>query len=56
MEQDILKAQTAKETKRIKAEEEASVMITKAEGQQRIIVNEVKADTVSHINKARTTA
>ena len=31
-------------------------MITKAEGQQKIIVNEVKADTVTHINKSRTNA
>jgi hypothetical protein len=40
----------------VKAEENASVLITKAEGQQRIIVNEVKADTVTHLNDARTNA
>ena len=54
MEQDLLQAQTEKEKKMIKAEENASVLITKAEGQQRIIVNEVKADTVNSINKAKT--
>ena len=31
-------------------------MLTKAEGQQRIIVNEVKADTVTKLNKAKTNA
>jgi hypothetical protein len=31
-----------------------AVKTTKAEGQQRIIVNEVKADTVTAINNART--
>lgn len=31
-------------------------MITKAKGQQKIVVNEVKADTVTHINGARTEA
>jgi len=40
----------------VKAEEDASVKITKAEGQQRIIVNEVKADTVAEINRAKTNA
>jgi len=55
-EQDELHANTEKETKKIKAEENASVMITKAEGQQRIVVNEVKADTVTGVNKARTEA
>jgi len=55
-EQVELKAQTKKDVVKVKAEEEASVRITRAEGQQRIIVNEVKADTVSHLNKARTNA
>jgi hypothetical protein len=40
----------------VKAEEEASVLITQANGQQRIVVNEVKAETVTHINKAKTEA
>ena len=40
----------------MKAEEQASVMLTQAKGQQRIVVNEVKADTVTHLNKARTDA
>jgi len=31
-------------------------MLTQARGQQRIVVNEVKADTVTHLNKARTDA
>ena len=31
-------------------------MITQAKGQQKIVTNEVKADTVTHINKARTDA
>ena len=55
-EQDELKAQTTKEVVKVKAEEDASVRITRAEGQQRIIVNEVKADTVAHVNRARTNA
>mgnify|MGYP006081655973 CR=1 len=41
---------------KVKAEEDASVMITQAKGQQKIVTNEVKADTVTHINKARTDA
>ena len=44
------------EVKKVKAEEDASVAKTKAEGQQRIIVNEVKAETVNHVNVAKTAA
>ena len=55
-EQDELQADTQKEVKKVKAEEDASVAKTRAEGQQRIIVNEVKADTVTHVNKAKTAA
>jgi len=55
-EQDELQANTERDVKKVKAEEMASVLITKAEGQQRIIVNEVKADTVTHLNEARTHA
>ena len=40
----------------MKAEEDASVLLTQANGQQRIVVNEVKADTVTQINKAKTEA
>lgn len=49
-----MQAETQKDVKKQKAEEDASVAKTRAEGQQRIIVNEVKADTVGHINKAKT--
>ena len=31
-------------------------MITEAKGKQKIVVNEVKAETVTHINKAKTDA
>jgi hypothetical protein len=41
---------------KVKAEEEASVLITQAKGMQRIVVNEVKAETVTHLNKAKTDA
>jgi len=55
-EQDELAAETMKQVAREKANEKASVLITKAEGEQRIVVNQVKADTVNHLNKAKTTA
>lgn len=41
---------------KVKAEEDASVLITEANGKQKIVVNEVKAETVTHINRARTEA
>lgn len=38
---------------RVKAEENASVLLTQAEGQRKIIVNEVRADTITHVNNAK---
>ena len=47
---------TEKEVSKTKAEENASVLITRSKGQQKIVVNEVKADTVSLVNTARAKA
>tara|TARA_B110000503_G_C7021470_1_gene359961 strand:+ start:479 stop:715 length:237 start_codon:yes stop_codon:yes gene_type:complete len=55
-EQDELQATTAMEIARVKADEIASAMITRANGQKNIVVNEVKASTVTLVNKARTEA
>ena len=55
-EQDELQATTAMEIAKVKADEGASVMITKAEGQKSIVTNEVKATTVTLVNKAKTEA
>ena len=42
-EQDEMQANTLKDVGRVKAEEDASVLLTRSQGQQKIVVNEVKA-------------
>ena len=55
-EQDELQATTAMEIAKVKAQEGASVMITRANGQKNIVTNEVKATTVTLVNNAKTEA
>ena len=51
-----MQAQTKKDVMRVKAQENASVLLTQAEGQRKIIVNEVRADTITHVNNAKAEA
>ena len=51
-----MQANTDKDVATAKAGENASVLITQAEGKQRIVVNEVRAQTVTKINQAKTSA
>lgn len=51
-----MQANTDKDVACAKAGENASVLITQAEGKQRIVVNEVRAQTVTMINVAKTKA
>ena len=55
-EQDEVQANTKKEVGKVKAEEKASVMVTHAEGDQRIIKNDVQSMMIPLVNKARTDA
>jgi hypothetical protein len=41
---------------KVKAEEKATVLLTQAEGQRKIIVNEVRAETITTVNASKAAA